>query len=274
MTSSSIMVHMDVGTPNDAVPRVAAGLAGRFGANVVGIAAAQPVGDTDCYATADITEADRAEVARRTAEAEGQFRSALRGRCPQATWRSVNAAMSLAEYVAKEARAVDLVVTGPDTGFSTINSSRSVVVSDLVLQAGRPVLLVAPDADELDLRRVVVVWKDTREARRAIADALPLLALAGRVLLVEVVEAVELPAARAGLSDVAGWLGRHGVASDVTALASTGDDAAQLRAFAREHEASVVVAGAYGHGRLREWAFGGVTRHLLARPDRCALLSH
>ena len=274
MTYSTIMAHMAVGTSNDGVLRVAAGLAERFNASIVGIAAAQPMGDLDCYATAEMMEVDRARVARGIADAEAQFRSTLRGRCPRVSWRSVAVTTSLADDVVREARAADLVVTGPDSGFSPINSARGVVVSDLILNAGRPVLLVPSDAHEPDLRCVVVAWKDTREARRATADALPMLALAGRVLVVEVAEVGELPLARARLEDVAGWLGRHGVASEAFALPSTGEASAQLHDFAGEHEASLVVAGAYGHGRLREWVFGGVTRDLLARADRCSLVSH
>ena len=274
MTFSSIMVSMNVGTPNRGPLRVAACLAERFGASLLGIAGVQRMEDVDCYATADMFEGDRARIDEGIAQAEAQFRSAVTGRCPNVSWRSLDGTSSLGDDVVKMACSVDLIVTGPDHHFSTINASRGVVVSDLILGAGRPVLLVPADAEEPDLRHVVVAWKDTREARRATIDALPLLALADRVTIVEVAKVDDLSAARLGLADVRGWLGRHGVASDIEILTSMEDDGAQLRAFARENEASVIVAGAYGHGRLREWYLGGVTRDLVVRPERCSLVSH
>ena len=84
----------------------------------------------------------------------------------------------------------------------------------------------------------------------------------------------DLNAARARLDGVVGWLKRHGIAAVSLAWPSSGDDAAQLNAIAQEQGANVIVAGAYGHSRLREWALGGVTRELLLRADRCVLVSH
>jgi nucleotide-binding universal stress UspA family protein len=76
------------------------------------------------------------------------------------------------------------------------------------------------------------------------------------------------------LTDVAAWLKRHGILAETLVAPSTGDDVAALAAVARAQHADVVVAGAYGHGRLREWAFGGVTADLLLDPVRCTMLSH
>jgi nucleotide-binding universal stress UspA family protein len=83
-----------------------------------------------------------------------------------------------------------------------------------------------------------------------------------------------LPLAHKHLEEVAGWLGRHGVKAEGRASLSTGEDADRLYAIAKEQGADVVVAGAYGHSRLREWVLGGVTRDLLLRADICALVSH
>jgi hypothetical protein len=70
------------------------------------------------------------------------------------------------------------------------------------------------------------------------------------------------------------WLQRHEVAAVPMASLVVGDDAADLSELAHEHDADLIVAGAYGHSRLQEWAFGGVTRDLLTRKNRCVLLSH
>jgi hypothetical protein len=85
---------------------------------------------------------------------------------------------SLAAYVAEQAGVADLLIIGPDEKGLTRDFSRRVNVGELVMQVARPVLLVPPGVNQLKLQNVVVGWKETREARRAISDALPLLKLA------------------------------------------------------------------------------------------------
>jgi nucleotide-binding universal stress UspA family protein len=145
------------------------------------------------------------------------------------------------------------------------------------MRAGRPVLVVPPSVSALEGRRALVAWKDTREARRAVADALPLLAHAEEVLVVEAVsgDAEERDQALRRAGDVAGLLARHGATARGEALEVRGRTVAdELLLAAERHGADLVVAGGYGHARLREWAFGGVTRDLLARCPMCCLLSH
>jgi nucleotide-binding universal stress UspA family protein len=124
------------------------------------------------------------------------------------------------------------------------------------------------------LDRVLVAWKDAREPRRAAMDALPLLRKATHVAVASIAAADALEAAAAHVADVVAWLALHGVTSVPVISRPFGDDAAQLQSIAREQEAGVIVAGAYGHSRLREWALGDVTRHLLLHGQGCALLSH
>ena len=73
---------------------------------------------------------------------------------------------------------------------------------------------------------------------------------------------------------VGDWLARNGVESHCSSEVSTGAEARQLAAIARDLKADLIVAGAFGHSRLREWAFGGVTKDLLLHADRCVLASH
>jgi nucleotide-binding universal stress UspA family protein len=142
------------------------------------------------------------------------------------------------------------------------------------MQVGRPVLVVPPGAEAFALDRVLIAWKDTRETRRAILDALPLLKKAAHVTLAEIAVEDRLALARKHLEEVVVWLGRHGVKAEGVASLSTGEDPSQLYAIVKERGANVIVAGAYGHSRLREWVLGGVTRDLLLRADLCALVSH
>ena len=115
---------------------------------------------------------------------------------------------------------------------------------------------------------------DSREARRAIADALPILKASQAVDVVELVSEHEIEAARSRLADLADWLARHGVEANCFATPLSGTEHTHLAAIAKDLESDLIVAGAFGHSRLREWAFGGVTRDLLVRPERCTLVSH
>lgn len=276
MTYSTLMAHMDVGTANDAVLRMTSNLARRFRADVIGIAACQPMQMlySDGYVAGDMIQANIAEIAKETSEAEASFRTALQDQVGTLQWRAINATMRLSDFIVQEARAADLIITGPDQGWSALNSSRRVVVSEVVLQAGRAVLIVPPKTEELAMDRIVVAWKDTREARRAIVDALPILQQASHVLVVEIAVRDNVDAARDRIKDVAKWLDRHGVATECCVAGSIGDDAPQLQRIVLDDGANLMVAGAFGHNRLREWVLGGVTRDLLVRPRHCSLLSH
>lgn len=269
------MVHLDLGRSNDGLLEIARDLANRLQAKVIGIAACQPV--TMAYGeghiTADLIEQDRAEIEAELRAAEANFRSAFQNHGEALEWRSSVSYASLADYVAREARAADLVITGVATG-DLFDATRTINQGDLVMHAGRPVLLVPIATSAMHLEQAVVGWKDTRETRRATFDAIPLLRLASRVTVVEIASEDKLAHARARLADVVAWLERHGVKAVWEAVAATGDDIAQLNLIAQEHHADLIVAGAYGHRRAHEWALGGVTRDLLLRPNRCALVSH
>jgi len=276
VTYSTLMVHLDLGVSNEALLQTTVHLAGRFKANVIGIAACQPmlIAYGDGYMSGDVAEQARAETEKETNEVEAQFRAALHGKVAHVEWRSRISFMSLADYVAEEARAADLLITGPELAVSPFDSSRRMYIGDFVMHAGRPVLIVPPTASTLDLASVVIGWKETRETRRAVVDALPLLSQAARVTVVEIAAEENMAAARAHLADVVAWLGRHDIAADSLAAPSAGDDAVRLDTIAQEKGAGLLVAGAYGHNRLREWVLGGVTRDLLLRPGRCSLVSH
>lgn len=275
MTYGTLMVHLELGRSNAGLLQIAGDLAERFHAGVIGIAACQPMQLVygDSFISGDIYEQDRQELDKEMKAAEAEFRRALQMRAVTLEWRSTVMFTLLSDYLARESRSADLVITGIASG-DLFDSSRSVNTGDLVMRAGRPVLVVPAAAGKVKLDRVVVGWKDTREARRAVSDALPLLKGASHVAVVEIAVEEELAAARTQIEDVAGWLNRHGIKAECLTSPSTGDDATALYAMAQDQGADVIVAGAYGHSRLREWALGGVTRDLLLRANWCSLLSH
>jgi nucleotide-binding universal stress UspA family protein len=275
MTYATLMVHLELGRSNAGLLRVTAELAERFGASVIGIAARQPMQMAygDAYVAGDLIEQDRDEIAKEIKAAEVEFRIALQPRVPVIEWRSAQKYAYLSDYIANEARSADLIVTGvASTDF--FDASRIVNTGALVMQAGRPVLIVPTAAQALRLDRVLIGWKDTRETRRAVSDAIPLLKHATVVNVVEIVAEDYLSTAERHVHDVAAWLKRHGIRAEGSAQRSTGDDATSLYGIGQDMGADVVVAGAYGHSRLREWALGGVTRDLLLSANRCSFISH
>jgi len=277
MTYATVMVCLGLDKPNDARLEVAGQLAEQFEAAIVGIAAAQfnpPLYFTDGEVAQGLIDQEEAAIRKRLAELEKQFRKAAGHRSSNLQWRS---AMEFpARFIPQEARCADIIVSG---GQSPAFSDAFALASpkDLVMQAGRP-LLVAPDGvNWLDLRSILVAWKDTAEARRAVADSLPLLQKAKEVTVAEILEAGgDRAAVAARVKDVVAWLSRHGVtaAGRVSENNESGDAADRLDDIAGEVGAGLIVAGAYGHSRFRELVLGGMTEHLLTQSTRCVLLSH
>lgn len=276
MPYKSIMVHLELNGDNEGVLQIVGDLAERHNADVIGVAACQPIQIlyNEAVSAGDVVTQDRVEITRELNAVEEQFRKALSGRAKHLQWRSNVCYGSLADFIADEARAADLIVTGRDLGPQIFNGGRRVDIGDLVMRAGRPVLLVPQGINRLNLRNVFVGWKESREARRAAADALPLLADAQSVTVVQVGSQEEQQSSQARLADVVAWLGRHGIAATPQAIVRSGTEAGYLHAELLGRKCDLLVAGAYGHARLAEWMFGGVTQDVLLDPGFCVLFSH
>jgi nucleotide-binding universal stress UspA family protein len=279
----TLLLHLRLCGDNQGLMEIAGDLASRFKSHVIGVAVAQPMpalfpAMQTTYGAGmpseDIVETDRTVTEQRIDQAEKAFRAALEGRAASLEWRSTITNNSRSHYVARQARAADLVVSMPLHPKAVVDQSQKVNVGDIVLYTGRPVLLVPATAQHLDLSTAVVGFKDTRETRRALADALPLLKLAGRVVIVEIAARQDQPDAQRHVADAIAWLNRHGIAAEARIENFRGVDSDQLEAIAQECNAGLLVAGAYGHTRLREWIVGGVTMDLLLQPKRVTLVSH
>jgi nucleotide-binding universal stress UspA family protein len=269
------MVHLETGQSNEALLRITGHLAQRLQACVIGSAArrADPMPYGDVYAMGELLQTRQMENIALLQTAQAQFRSSLQDQGLALTWRESNDFKSAASYLAQQSRDADLLIAGlPSVGRFEV--SLQVHVGDLVMQAGRPVLLVPESASELKLDWAMVGWNDSREARRAIVDALPLLRLAKQVHVLEIAQESELPAVATRLNNVVAWLVRHEVQAHALPAALDEDKDRQLSAIALSHGADLIVAGAYGHQRMREWVFGGVTQELLAHAPCCLLLAH
>jgi nucleotide-binding universal stress UspA family protein len=280
MGYAALMVHTE---PNDAAEariRLAADLAGRLDAALIGFACRAvmpPPVTVPIFGPAvvvEVLEAEQQRVESGLRAAHERFRAAAEREGRATGWRSV--IDRPVDALVREARAADLLILGRDREASQPEPYWAVDAGDVLMRAGRPVLVVPPGVSALEGRRVLVAWKDTRESRRAVADALPLLTGAEEVLVVEAIPGGgerEPALRRAG--DVAALVARHGATArgEVLELRSQAV-AGELLLAAERHGADLIVAGGYGHARLREWAFGGVTRDLLAHCPICCLLSH
>ena len=216
----------------------------------------------------DIVEEDRQRLRGILASAETRFRSVIGVEHPSVEWRS-----SIdwpTDFALCEARSADLIVCFR----RPIRPAEDVELGTLVISAGRPVLLLG-EAGLAMPPKVLVTWKDTREARRALRDALPILRRASAVHIIEIVEGDwSQSAAERHLKDVVAWLATHNIDATSAAYPSSTNITEQVDTAARDLSADLIVAGGYGHTRLGEWVFGGMTHHLIARCERSVLLSH
>jgi nucleotide-binding universal stress UspA family protein len=274
MSFAAMMVHVELAEPRDDRIRLAAGLSSRFHSTLIGATAWEPRPPLmygGVVVDAEPTESQLQEMSNRLAEMGKHFRTVAGAANQPAEWRA--GIESPTEFVVREARAADLVIIGRDRVPGDLH--RTLDPSATILRIGRPVLVVPAGVDVLKAERVVIGWKDTREARLAVRDSLPLLCEALSVAVVEIAEFGDEKQAQTHIDDLAGYLARHRVpvTSKTTAYAA-GPPHAELMRVAQEMNADLIVGGGYGHSRLGEWIFGGVTQGLLASSPVCCLLSH
>lgn len=282
MTYKTLLVHLKIGAKNEGLLKITGDIAEKFSAHVIGVSVCQPL--STLYSamettyggglTEDFSDIDRKNIQRRFDEVEERFREALKSRAAGLEWRSTITNNSRSQYVARQARSADLLITSPVGDKAAEDKRQTLNLDDIVMRAGRPILLVPCEAERLSLDSVVVGWKDKRETRRAISDALPLLQVARKVTIVEVTAAQDMADAKRHIADVVAWLGRHGVSATSRVETYSGVEANHLENIAEECQAGLFVAGAYGHTRVREWVIGGVTTDLLLHPSRPTLISH
>jgi nucleotide-binding universal stress UspA family protein len=281
MALRSILVHLHVGEPTTARVAAAAALAMEHDAHLVGLA---PTGWTMGLADATggfcppgymeatidlLREQAEAAVSAFEVQARALGVASFEGRVQVS-----DAAWALAQ----SARYCDLTVMTQAEPGHWITTEAPDMPAQVLMHSGRP-LLMLPYAGQAVMPpngKVLVGWDGSREAARALADALPLLERAASVA-VAVFQAPrdvesrhgELPGADIGL-----WLARHGVKVDVQHIPTDVAVGEALLSHAADVQAELIVAGGYGHSRFRETVLGGVTRTLLRSSPVPSLLSH
>ncbi|MCF7220348.1 universal stress protein [Marilutibacter chinensis] len=179
---------------------------------------------------------------------------------------------------ALHARYTDLVMMTADGGGRGESASVNAFFSSILLESGRPVIVVPPSHRmRVPPRHVVVAWRPTREASRALHEAMPFLRAADSV---DVLEIESGPDERSDDgpqpgADIATHLARHGLKVRVV-VRQRRDEAVStaLLDHCEQSGAQLLVAGGYGHSRLREWMIGGTTRELLQFARLPVLFSH
>jgi nucleotide-binding universal stress UspA family protein len=175
--------------------------------------------------------------------------------------------------VTANARYADLVVL---TNKSLLNQTSLDATGDLIVGCGKPIFLALPTAHAYPLKTVIVAWKDTAEAARAVTAALPILQLASNVIVLTAREGShKVEDAIRSVERVATLLKAHGIAAraeHVPVERKSVPDTIVERAEALS--ADLLVMGAYSHNRLRESLFGGFTQHILHEPKLPVLMAH
>ncbi|MFM9849733.1 MAG: universal stress protein [Hyphomicrobiaceae bacterium] len=188
-----------------------------------------------------------------------------------AEWRSVEApGFDVGAVIVDQARCCDLVVAAqasPDRSWAELPER-------LAVESGRPVLAVPHTGLFPEFgRNVLIAWKSTREAARAVFDALPLLKAAEKVHIVEVVDAAG-PVDKSR-PDVVAVLGYHDISATFERIVAADTNAGpELLSQLAQKGADLLVMGAYGHSRTLQFVFGGVTRHVARQMTVPTLWSH
>lgn len=173
------------------------------------------------------------------------------------------------EAIAERARTFDLTLLpampeSPD---------HALVQQEILFRSGGPLLLVPAGEHPAHLGCAAIAWDGSRAAARATRDALPLLAKAGRVVVLTAAADKHIPAA--GVADLLVLLEAHGiVAEHLEVKASSGSIGEDLQQAALRADAGLLVMGGFGHSRMREFILGGATSSVLGTPRIAVLMSH
>jgi nucleotide-binding universal stress UspA family protein len=272
MSYVNLMAYVNADHISKQFVGVTACVADKFSARLIGLSALAvipPLVAEGVVVVDTATEFDIAEMKAKLGAAKTDFQAAA-GAGRQIEWRSIIGFPT--ETLIDEARSADLIIVEKGRSgdiYRTVNTGAA------LLGAGRPFLVVPAAVKTLVADHVVVGWKDAREAQRAVQDALPFLHEARRVTVIELCEKSEMDTSRQHVEDVVRYLAHHRIKAELRVeMQADGSGADQIIGFAEDEDADLLVTGAYGHSRLNEWIFGGMTRDLLTSSPICCLMSH
>ena len=276
MTYASLLVAVEGGEESDSRLELACDLAIAFDALLIGLSAGAIPPPLYDPLSGGAQLGDLLTLYREMAEADVEharlgFAEITAERGVETEWRGGVGRPS--EFCSRAARGADLVILG---GRNRRAPDHAPDVADVLMGCGRPVLVTPPTRVRSPIGApALIAWKDCREARRALAGAIPLLQRASGVTLYSVCSPDENETADGEIHEVVRYLARHEIhAEPIIALPGDQPTGRQILDEAMAREVGLIVAGGYGHARLREWAMGGVTRSLIADSPVCLALAH
>ncbi len=277
MTYKTILVHSDAGKRCAARIEIAIRLAQQFDAYLIALNALSRI-DLPGYVLEGVGGMTIEEFRKRYVEEQVRNGKSIFSKALAASgfakseWRTSD--LDAVDAVTLHGRYADLIVIGqPWTADnSAVNSS---FANHVMLEAGRPVLMI-PYAGNFPTigKRVIVGWNASREATRAVTDAIPFLQQAEVVQVMVINPRAGEHGAMPG-NDIALFLARHGVQVEVRVDQSSEIDIGnEMLSRASDFGADMIVMGGYGHSRLKELMMGGATRTLIDSMTVPVLLSH
>jgi len=271
-----ILVALAHGAGRDPAGDYAVSLADTFRAHLAGIAFAfEPVIAPSAMAgiSVELIHAQREESEKAADVSLSRFEQiASRVGISFERHRFAESAADAARLFGRMARVFDLAVVSQATPEN--EGYGDLIVGSALFDSGRPVIVVPfIQRDAVKLTRIMVCWDASRTAARAVADAMPLLERADKVDVVSVSQRPETGKEIQGL-DIAEHLARHDTTVQVQRIVSDIDVSASILSYAADSGADLLIMGAYGHSRLREFILGGVTRRILQSMTVPVLMSH
>lgn len=181
----------------------------------------------------------------------------------------------LSSQAATEARWADLFIMSRPYGMDG-SEQWGQLFEAVLFESGRSVLVVPPNHRPADaIRRVLVCWRNTREAARAVAEAMPFLEKATKITILVVDPEKKADNTGEPTADIAKHISRYGAPVEVSIAQSQGRDVSEvILEQARKASADLIVMGGYGHSRAREWIIGGATRNTLTTSEFPVLMAH
>ncbi|CAM3953876.1 universal stress protein [Roseateles saccharophilus] len=277
----SILVPLDNGRHTHARVAVAAALALQHDAHLVGLASsgwvAVPADVSGTLGLAAYQEVATQELQQLAQACVSDFRAQV-GRLGLRSHEARIEVGHPADVMPRAARYCDLTVVTQNDPDESLALQAPQTSQQVLLQSGRPVLVLpyAGDCAVAPAKRVLAGWDGSREAARALHDALPWLRQAVHVEVAVFVPPEDADLAHGDLpgADIGLWLARHGVRVEARHLPTQVAAGEALLSHAADMGADLIVAGGYGHSRLREAVLGGVTRTLMNSSPTPVLLSH
>ncbi len=278
MDIKQILLVLDTGSGGERAAGVAASIAAREGAMVEGVCLFHEpetaVADSFAVGAAgvsDVLARREASIGALAAPAEAMFHKSVTAHGMSAGW-SIAEIDGAAQSMVARALQADLVVVAAPAEDHVLRR----IAERLALGSGAPCLLVPRGAaSDTSFRRVVLAWNGSREAKRALADAMPFLKQAAAVAVVIAGEETTRWIDDAAAQGLIRLLDRHGVSAAL--LRAAGDRAQAGNVLLDQCDAfgaDLLVMGAYGHSRAAETILGGATRTILSDARLPVLLSH